>query len=219
MRTARRPDLPSPRAGDKYTEYLLPFERALRIRVLHPDQPEHSSGADLVYEFCDETARLVRLAFVQYKIWDGRNLRFADSKNLDAQLKKLEQITCQRGWCRCRENDGPPKSYRLPFCAAFLRPTDRLQRPDAALISSGIHVPVCIAGTASLNENGGRVLRRDPIRSRAVSQRLFEELFNRGMLGSDWLKYEDVETIYREHRILETDQRIVVYAQEFTSWV
>src|SRR5204863_197458 len=115
---------------------------------------------------------------------DGRTLRFTDAKNLDAQLAKLEQITCKRGWCACRESEGPPQEYRLPFCAGFLRPTDRLQRPDASLISSGLHVPICVAKTASLNENGGRILRRDPIRSRAVSQRLFEELFNRGMLGS-----------------------------------
>lgn len=213
--TAKRADLPCPSVGDKYVEYRLPFERALRIRLLHPDRPEHTTGADLVYEFCDQANRQVRLAFVQYKIWDGNTLRFSDARNLELQLQKLAKIVCEVGLCTCAEELDPPRSYRLPCCAAFLRPTDRLQRPDANLISSGLHVPICVANTVSLEATGGRVLKRDPLRNRAVSQRLFEELFNRGMLGSSWIPYSDVEALYREHRILDYDQRIIVYAQEF----
>lgn len=212
---AARPDLPRQESGDGYVGYSLPFERALRIRLLHPDKPEHATGADLVYEFCDQGMHRARLAFVQYKIWDGHQLRFANAKNLDAQLTRLTRVSCERGLCSCSDPQEPPGSYRLPYCAAFLRPTDRLQRPDATLISSGLHVPVCIARTVSLATTGGRILRRDPIRGRAVSQRLFEELFNRGMLGSRWLSYDEVETLYREHSILEVGQRILVHAQEF----
>jgi hypothetical protein len=217
VHTAHRPELPSPQAGDRYVEYALPFDRALRIRVLHPDRPEHSTGADLVYEFCDQELHAARLAFVQYKMWDGHTLRFSDAPNLSRQLERLQALCCKDGLCD--END-PPESapaYRLPFCAAFLRPTDRLQRPDSTLISSGVHVPVCVALTVSLDAVGGRALKREPIRGRAVSQRLFEELFNRNMLGSRWLPYEHVEALYRQHRILDAGQRIVVHAQEFTA--
>lgn len=215
---AARPELPTPpRAADNYVEYSLPFERALRIRILHPDRPEHSTGADLVYEVCDEEQRRARVAFVQYKIWDGKTLRFTDARNLSDQLARLETVCCKAGLCAASTPapGPPPDSYRLPYCAAFLRPTDRLQRPDAALISSGVHVPVCVTLTVSLGSVGGRILRHDPIRGRSVSQRLFEELFSRNMLGSRWLTYDEVERLYRTHGILDSDQRIVIYAQEF----
>lgn len=215
---AKRPELPIPRrAADNYVEYPLPFDRALRIRILHPDRPEHTTGADLVYEVCEEEQRRARVAFVQYKIWDGKSLRFSNSRNLSDQLAKLETVCCKAGLCRAPTpvSETPPDSYRLPYCAAFLRPTDRLQRPDAALISSGVHVPVCVTLTVSLDSVGGRVLRRDPIRGRSVSQKLFEELFSRNMLGSRWLTYDEVKELYRTHGILESDQRIVVHAQEF----
>lgn len=215
---ASRPELPSPpRVAGNYVEYGLAFERALRIRVLHPDRPEHTTGADLLYEFCEEQTKRVRVAFVQYKIWDGQTLRFSDAGTLPQQLSRMESVCCNAGLCTTADPQQPPESFRLPFCAAFLRPTDRLQRPDAALISSGLHVPVCVAKTASLESVGGRVLRKDPIRGRAVSQRLFEELFNRNMLGSRWLTYGEVEALYRAHNILESDERIVVHAQEYTA--
>ncbi len=191
------------------------IDRALRIRVLHPDKPEHTRGADLIYEFCDQESRIARIALLQCKIWDGHTLRFSDAKNLDAQLQRLSSVSCEQELCNCPNFEQPPKGYRLPYCAAFLRPTDRLQRPDATLVSSGTHVPVCVARTVSLESTGGRALRRDPLRGRSVSQRLFEELFNRGMLGSRWLPYQEIEALYREHRILDSDQRIIVYAQEF----
>lgn len=212
---AERPDLPcTPRSAGSYREYVLPFERALRIRVLHPDKPEHTTGADLVYEFCDEAMKRARIAFVQYKMWDGQSLRFSDAANLASQLSRMQDICCRGGLCASPEGSGPPASYRLPYCAAFLRPTDRLQRPDAALVSSGLHVPACVATTVSLENVGGRILRQDPIRGRA-SQRLFEELFHRNMLGSGWFSYEEVENLYREHKILDSDERIVVHAQEY----
>lgn len=215
---AARPELPTPpRAVDNYVEYSLPFDRALRIRILHPDRPEHSTGADLVYEVCDEEQSRARVAFVQYKIWDGKTLRFSGARNLSDQLARLEAVCCKAGLCAASTPtpESPPNSYRLPYCAAFLRPTDRLQRPDAALISSGVHVPVCVTLTVSLESAGGRILRQDPIRGRSVSQRLFEELFSRNMLGSRWLSYDAVEELYHTHEILDSDQRIVVHAQEF----
>jgi hypothetical protein len=214
--TAHRPELPNPpRPMDNYIEFALPFNRALRIRLLHPDKPEYSTGADLVYEICEEDDRLARIAFVQYKIWDGQTLRFSEAGSLPDQLRRLEDLCCKSGLCTSPDSTEPPSSYRLPHCTAFLRPTDRLQRADATLISSGVHVPVCVTLTMTLSSMGGRILRKDPIRSSSVSQRIFEELFNRNMLGSRWLSYEEVEDLYKTHSILERDQTIIVHAQEF----
>jgi len=44
---------------------------------------------------------------------------------------------------------------------------------------------------------------------------VFEELFNANMLGSKWLTYEELEKLYREHKILEADEHIIIHAQEF----
>ena len=74
-----------------------------------------------------------------------------------------------------------------------------------------------MAQTISLGEAGGRVLRRDPIRGRAISQRLFEELFNRNMMGSIWLSYDGLERLYAEHDVLSADNTIMVHAQEFAT--
>lgn len=215
--TATRHHLPAPpKAGPSYVEFPLPFERALRIRVLHPDKPEHSTGADLIYEFCDEHKQMARVALVQYKIWDGHSLRFSSAGGLKGQIQRLRSLCCTGGLCRCEESvdDAPPSSYRLPYCAAFLRPTDRLQKADATLLSSGLHVPVCVAASIDLESSGGRVLRRDPLRSKAVSQRLFEELFHRSMLGSRWLAYKELELLYRDHEVITKGEHLVVHAQE-----
>lgn len=212
--TAERPQLPHRRFGDRFVEYELPFKRALRLRLLHPDRPEHSTGADLVYEVCDEPNRVMRVAFVQYKIWDGRVLRFSDARNLGPQLERLDAVCCGAGLCKT--NEEVSTDYRLPFCAAFLRPTDQLQSPDAALVSSGTHVPVCVARTVPLDQVGGRAVRNEHIRGRSLSQRVFEELFAAGMVGSRSLTYDEAEDLYKRHRILEPDQRIIVHAQEYS---
>lgn len=214
--SAERLHLPSsPINTDRYVEYRLPFDRAMRIRILHPDHAEHVTGADLIYEFCQQEDELVRVAFLQYKLWDGQTLYFSQARNLEDQLLKLQKVTCEGGICACKDPQFPPKAYRLPFCAAFLRPTDRLQSANAKLMSSGLHIPVCVALTVPISHMGGRILRNDPIRSRAISHRLFEELFNRNMLGSRWLTYKELETLYKRHDILGQLDSIVVHAQEF----
>lgn len=213
---ASRPELPvPPQALPGAVEYLLPLSRVLRLRLLHPDRPEHTTGADLIYEFCEGKQRVVRLAFVQYKIWDGRSLLFSEAGGLPEQLDRLDRICCRTGLCHIEAECSPPAGYRLPYCASFLRPTDRLQSPDSTMLSSGTHVPVCVARTLPLGEAGGRILRHDRMRDRSVSQRSFEELFNRGLLGSRWLSYEAVEEPYREHGLFSVNDRIVVYAQEY----
>ena len=219
--TARRIDLPQPtQQPNVYTDYVdypLPYGQALRIRLLHPDRPEHATGADLLFEFCDQAERRARLALVQYKIWDGQVLRFSEAPGLAGQLQRMQRIACAAGICSSEHVEPLPAAYRFPCCAAFLRPTDRLQSPDANLVSSGMHVPACVAQSIPLGETGGRILRKDPLRSRALSQTAFEELFSRGMIGSNWISYNEVEQMYRDNNIFDATQRIVVHAQEFST--
>lgn len=224
--TARRPELPvPPHFGPNYVEYSLPFDQALRLRLFHPDKPEHKTGADLLYEFCDDDRRLVRLAFVQYKLWDGKSHGFLHSSRLEAQLSRLREVCCTGRLCvacpsECEmvDDEVRPRAaeYRFPFCAAFLRPTDRLQRPGADLISSGLHIPVCsLTRDVSLDAMGGRARKSVPLQRHAVSEQVFEELFNRDLLGSRWMPYEEVEELYRSSGIFEPHEHLFVHAQQF----
>lgn len=43
-------NMPSIEAGQGYRDFRLPDDNVLRVRVLHPDKPEHISGADIIYE-------------------------------------------------------------------------------------------------------------------------------------------------------------------------
>jgi hypothetical protein len=202
--------------GDTYREYRLSDDRGLRIRLLHPDRPEHSTGADLVYEQYWDTKRLGRVAVIQYKIWDGAALYLSSAGNLQGQMTKLRMTFCDAQLCRPYGDGKRSESYRLPFCCAFLRPTDRLQDPDSRRISSGLHVPLCaVARSLENTSRGGDVLLRKNFRSEAISHKVFEELFNTNMLGSRWLRYDEIEDLYRKHRILDSDERIILHAQEF----
>ena len=214
---AERAGLPAPdRSNDDFVEFKLPDRRILRLRMLHPDLPEHLTGADLIYEHCDLQQSLARFSFVQYKIWDGRRFYFKSSRNFAAQLKKLKAAICGPGYCKCSSSEGKIRSYRLPHCAAFLRLTDELQSTDARLISSGHHMPVCmIAERSEPTTRNGQMLTRRGIHGSYVSTRVFEELFNNQMLGSTWFSFEQVEKFYRKHKILDAEERLVIYAQEY----
>lgn len=210
--------LPSvPIEGDTYREYQISKGRGMRIRLLHPDPPEHSLGADLIYEQYWDKKKLGRLTVVQYKIWNGRVLYFSQAGNLEKQLLKLRNAFCDRELCKPFEGGSRENSYRLPYCVAFLRPTDQLQSPDSRLISSGLHVPICtILRILERQQNErGKKLDSANFRSEALSHKVFEELFNANMLGSRWLSYEEIENLYRQHKILQPYERIVLHAQEF----
>jgi len=208
-------ELPGPPTdGDTYREFQLDSDRGLRIRLLHPDKPEHTTGADLIYENYWDKQRVVRMAFVQYKVWNGSTLYSSKAANLEEQLKRLKTVVCDKGYCRAADEQG--KRYRLPYCAAFVRPSDQLQDPDSRLISSGLHVPICrVVDAWEETGRGGKKIERKRIRSEALSPKVFEELLNSNMLGSRWLSYNEVEEIYRTHKIFDSTDRILVHAQEF----
>ena len=211
-------DLPNPPVEyDSYREYRVTASRGLRLRLLHPDPPEHSIGADLVYEHYWEDRRLARLAVIQYKIWDGERLYFSQSEGLEEQIQKMRKAFCQSDLCQQPHTSRPTSEYRLPCCAAFLRPTRKLQSPDSRLISRGLHLPICMIGqSVRFTSQNNKVLESRRFRSEALSHKVFEELFNIGMVGTGWLTYDDVERLYREHSIITPDETIVLHAQEFT---
>lgn len=134
------------------------------------------------------------------------------------QLNRFREAFCGSALCEPFEKSQRKDAYRLPYCSAFLRPTDRLQDPDCRLVSSGYHVPICVVERLWKDTSrGGQKLVSKNFRSEAVTHRVFEELFNTNMLGSKWLTYRELEELYRLHNILEPDEHIVIHAQEFTS--
>lgn len=200
-------------AGQGYRDFELPNNNILRIRVLHPDQPEHITGADIIYERHSSTTELVSIVAVQYKIWKDRKLYLSDNR-MQEQLSKMKAFLCDRDRCKSKSTNTP---YRFPCCAAFLRPTDKLQHPGQRLLSTGEHIPICkIEECATHGKRGGMLLEYDNIRETSLSAETFEFLFNSGKIGSDWMTQDALYTIYSDSLIDAAQDRVIIYAQEFS---
>lgn len=205
--------VPSPGAGQGYRDFELPDSNVLRVRVLHPDRPEHVTGADIVYERHNPKTECASIVAVQYKIWEQRSMYLAEPRMLK-QLDKLKQFTCDKALCAM---PGGARSYRFPCCAAFLRPTDKLQSANQAFISSGQHLPICrIPDCTTLGERGAALLDYKGIRDVALSSEMFEGLFNSGKIGSRELTYSELTELYREYEIASDESTVVIYLQEFS---
>ena len=208
--------LPITRVGTEYVEYAVDDARRLRVRVLHPDPPESKIGADLVYEIHNCNEETVRVVFLQYKMWDRKYL--PHDPRMDRQLDKLMGACCRGQLCLSPGGDHQPRAFRFPHCAAFLRPTDRLQDPNATLISSGLHVPICVVYKSwTTTDRGAKVLPRPKIEPQSVSHAIFEYLFVCSLLGSREIAWEEMEKYYKDWGLLEEDDRIVLHAQEFSA--
>ena len=199
----------------KSADYKVSEKRYIRLRLIHPNDGEHSMGADLIYEQYDPEKRKVRFVMVQYKIWDGEILYWSQAKNLDPQLAKMADNLCGNGFCKCEKGNNYSTSFRYPYCSAFLRPTDKMQYKNSPFTSSGMHIPICkIESVTVETKDGNKVLRKQNMRETSLSQSLFEENFNYNQIGSRWMSYEELEKLYKEHKILENDERIIVHVQE-----
>ncbi len=64
--------LPELTKGHAHKDFQLPDDKVLRLRVLHPDRPEHITGADIIYERHDLKSNKVSFISVQYKIWEDK---------------------------------------------------------------------------------------------------------------------------------------------------
>lgn len=184
-----------------------------RVSVLHPNKSEVITGADLIYEQYDSLKEKVRIVVIQYKIWENGTLYFSQAGNLNAQLKKMASCFCGGHFCKNNLGDNiSPTEYRLPYCCAFLKPTDKLQNPNK-LTTSGYHIPVCKVDDAKKFGRNNFILYLDNILAKSVKSQTFEELFNSNILGSRWLDKSELEELYRRTDILEPNEKIMLYAQ------
>jgi hypothetical protein len=187
----------------------------LTIRVLHPEIPEHITGADHVYERYDAFTNTVVIAFVQYKIWENKMMYFSDNdsnKRMLGQIEKMQDFLCRKDICKNENNN----QYRFPGCSAFLRPTDKLQSPNQAFISTGEHLPIChINNCISTTLNGARVLEYSNVKKISLSNEIFEELFSQGKIGSPPLSLEKLADLYKNSYIISKKDTMLLYAQEY----
>jgi hypothetical protein len=198
----------------KFQEFYN-YERdaIFRVAVLHPNPSEAVTGTDLIYEQYNELASHVRIVALQYKVWQDGVLYFSSASNLDDQLKKMSKCFCEDNFCKDdKGNNVCMDGFRLPYCVAFLKPTDKLQNPKN-LITSGLHVPVCIIDKLKTPTSKGVKLERIHIQNASLNSGSFEDLFNRQMIGSKWMKVEDLENFYQQSKVLSSSGKIVLYTQ------
>jgi hypothetical protein len=206
--------VPPFRSGKAHRDFELPDSNVLRIRVLHPEVPEHMTGADIIYERHSPSEEEASIVVIQYKIWEKKSL-YLNEPRMQGQIQRLKDFTCGRAVCKRPEG---VEDYRFPYCAGFLRPTDKLQRADQAFISSGEHLPICrLTECSSKTAQGADVLTYDKMRRTSLSAEMFEELFTSRRIGSRMLPYGELEKLYEEHAIESELDTVVIYAQEFAS--
>lgn len=204
--------VPSLADGHGHRDFELPNGNIMRLRVLHPDKVEHITGADLIYERHSMDEEKIAIVAVQYKIWEKRKLYLSDDRMLD-QISKLKTFLCDKKICSSSDSEN---SYRFPCCSAFIRPTDKLQKPDQKFLSTGEHLPICkIDECKSIGNRGGEMLEYDKIREVSLSSEMFEFLFNKGKIGSRNMSHEVLSELYKDYIENSSDSRVVIYAQEF----
>ena len=194
----------------KIKDYALSGNRILRLRLLHPDKAERIIGSDLVYEQFDLKTKSVRFIHMQYKTWNSKMLYFSHGNLLD-QIEKLDKNLCQSGFCHNSSGSKHSQNYRFPYCSAFLRPTSYLEHPESYLISSGIHLPICMVNKIKENE---KAITQSNSKQVSVGNNIFEDLFLNQHIGSRWMKIEELERFYAEKNITSQLGRIRVHAQE-----
>ncbi len=207
--------LPVLTEGKNCRTFELFDQNILTIRVLHPEIPEHITGADLIYEKYDKDTNTVIIALVQYKIWENKKMYFSNNdsnKRMLRQIDKMKTFLCDKGICR----DKNENQYRFPCCSAFLRPTDKLQSPNQAFISTGEHLPIChIEECITISPGGAKVLEYDNVRKISLSHDMFEELFNQGKIGSKRLSLEELANLYKGSDIVSKKDSMLLYAREY----
>jgi hypothetical protein len=201
--------LPFSRPEVGYREFVLPSNRVMRIRIVHETKVEDINGADLIYEHHWLEKEMLKVAAVQFKIM--RKERYVPkSKDLRDQIRRMTTNFCNGQPCMQPNPSGDRRIFRLPFCSAFLRATNKLQSTDAATISTGYYLPIC--RVRQVWENGEEI-SQNTLQGEAISFRVFEELFNTNILGSSWLTYHDIERIYQQHKVLEPEDTVAVHIQ------
>lgn len=195
-------------ATDTHSDFLLPNDKILRLRLLHPDSGERATGADLIYERFDLKGQRVRFVHLQYKTFDNNDRVYFSQGNLKAQINKINDNLCANAFCKSGISD---TKFRFPNCSGFLRPTDRIQSPDSKLMTSGYHMPICRVKELI---NAQKQIDKDMLRSECVTHKIFEELFNKDLIGSKWISIDELEKFYASKQIVANLDTIRVHAQE-----
>jgi hypothetical protein len=205
-------ELPELSKGHAHRDFQLPDGNYLRLRVLHPDKPEHIIGADIIYERHNRDTGRISIVVVQYKIWEDKKLYLSDQR-MTSQIEKMKAFTCSNDICKQGQGEN---SYRFPCCSGFLRPTDKLQNVEQKFISTGEHLPICkIEVCKTTGQQGGILLEYEKIKEVSLSTELFEDLFNRGKIGSRELSPEELKNLYETAAVIDSTDTVVIYAQEF----
>ncbi|WP_024771764.1 hypothetical protein [Aquimarina macrocephali] len=208
--------IPSLSSNKGYRDFKLSNDKIVRLRVLHPDNIEHITGADLVYERHSPKDETVSIVAVQYKIWENRKM-YLSNERMQKQIEKMRSFLCNKDICS--SNNLNENEYRFPCCSAFLRPTDKLQKEDQRFISTGEHLPICkIDKCKSIGPQGGEFLEYNNIKDISISNDMFEFLFNKGKIGSKQLTYDELEKVYEQFLDESSNERVIVYAQEFDKY-
>lgn len=194
----------------KVKDYELTGNRVLRLRLLHPDKAERIIGSDLVYEQFDLKTERVRFIHLQYKTWNTNTLYFSQG-NLVDQIDKLDKNICKSGFCQNGSGSKYSDNYRFPYCSAFLRPTSYITKPDSTLISSGIHLPICMVNKIKQIDNK---IDTKNSHGKSIGHRIFEELFIDKHIGSRWININELEKFYTDKGITSEIGRIRIHAQE-----
>jgi hypothetical protein len=215
--------LPRSGEGQGYREYNVGNDRRLRVKVLHPDPDEWKSGVDLIYEHywkplgAGDDEVLVHVAALQYKRWDGRAIYTSDDPRLESQLEAATAVFCGNGLCNSpssRDHDW----YRLPHCAAFLRPTDLVQNRRFWNVTRAWHVPVCLARAALKDTGrGGKKLTSSAMQGICVNSETFRTMYNRAMIGSRWVRTSELDEVYARSKLFDPQDRAVMHAQVYRS--
>jgi hypothetical protein len=194
---------------DSFQDFRVSKNRILRVRFAHMEKIESIMGVDLIYEQFDAVTERVRFAHLQYKMWNTNLLYFSKDANMKAQLDKMEKHICSGGYCKGPME--PDKDFRFPFCSAFLRPTSHIQYADSGLISTGLHIPICMIREIQKTDNK---LTKDNSEEKSLSHLIFEESFHKNLVGSRWLKFEELEKFYEKHQISSNIDTIRLHCQE-----
>ncbi|MDN4013894.1 hypothetical protein QX233_15575 [Chryseobacterium gambrini] len=195
---------------EEHKDYRLDNNNILRLRLIHPDRPEHIIGADLIYEHLNTKHKNVRFLHMQYKTWNNKILNFK-AGNLEDQINKLDNILCKAGYCNDYGGKRIGRFYRLPYCCAFLRPTSKMQNSDSKMVSTGMHIPICEAKKIMETEKS---LTKENIKGKNISYKIFDELFNSNMIGSRVLNFDEHQKFYEDNDLLDNRNIIRIHAQE-----
>jgi hypothetical protein len=208
--------LPQIGTGQAYRDFELPDGNTLRVRVLHPDKPEHVTGADIIYERHEPELRSASIVAVQYKVWDKKTLPLSEARMMK-QLSRLKVFLCDSGACMPSPEED---TYRFPFCAAFLKPCDKLQNADQKLLSSGEHIPLCrIEEIKTKTKRGVPNLESEKVLKTSLNSAMFEILFTRGKIGSRHISYPDLKKLYADNLVSLSEDSVVVQSQEFRAQI